>query len=89
MIFDAFIVVVWAFHFLAVRFFLRFIYICMYLLALMGLRYDKRVFSSHGQQGYSSLRWPLLWGTGSRHTGFSSCGPRALEHWLSSCGTWA
>ena len=32
----------------------------------------------------------LLWSTGSRHTGFSSsCGSRALEHRLSSCGTWA
>ena len=34
-----------------------------------------------------SLRWLLLlWSTGSRHAGFSSCGSRALEHRLSSCG---
>ena len=38
----------------------------------------------------------LLWSTGSRHAGFgscsmwlSSCGLQALEHGLSSCGTWA
>ena len=36
--------------------------------------------------GYSSLRWLLLLqSTGSRHTGFSSCASRALEHRLSSC----
>ena len=34
--------------------------------------------------GYS-----LLQCTGSRCTGFSSCGTRALEHRLSSCGSWA
>ena len=33
-----------------------------------------------------SLRWLLLWSTGSRRVGFSSCGPGALEHRLSSCG---
>ena len=34
-----------------------------------------------------SLRWLLLlWSTGSRHTGFSSCGSWALECRLSSCG---
>ena len=45
--------------------------------------------------GYSSLRcmgfslqWPLLLqSTGSRCAGFSSCGSRAVEHQLSSCGT--
>ena len=44
--------------------------------------------------GYSSLwcagftlRWLLLlWIMGSRHMGISSCGSRALEHRLSSCG---
>ena len=34
-----------------------------------------------------SLRWLLLLrSTGSRHVGFSSCGSRALERRLSSCG---
>ena len=45
-------------------------------------------------EGYSSLRctgfslrWLLLLrSTGSRRAGFSSCGARALEHRLSSCG---
>ena len=32
--------------------------------------------------GFSSL-----WCADSRHAGFSSCGSRALEHRLSSCGT--
>ena len=37
-----------------------------------------------------SLRWLLLLQSmGSRHTGFSSCGLRAPEHRLSSCGTQA
>ena len=37
-----------------------------------------------------SLRWLLLLqSTGSRHAGFSSCGSRALEHRLSSCGAQA
>ena len=47
--------------------------------------------------GHSSLRcagfslwWLLLLrSTGSRRAGFSSCGSRALERRLSSCGTWA
>ena len=67
---------------------------CIHFLAPMGLHCDQRVSSSHGEQGYSPLlcaafsqRWPLLsWSTGSRHTAFSSCGSRAPEHWLSSCG---
>ena len=50
-----------------------------------------------GSRGYSSLwcggfsLWLLLLlrSTGSRHVGFSSCGSRALEHKLSSCGAWA
>ena len=37
-----------------------------------------------------SLRWLLLLrSTGSRHSGFNSCGSRALERSLSSCGAWA
>ena len=47
--------------------------------------------------GYSWLRcagfllqWLLLlWSTGSRRIGFSSCGSRDLERRLSSCGPWA
>ena len=37
-----------------------------------------------------SLQWLLLlWSTGSRHAGFSSCGSQALERRLSSCGAQA
>ena len=36
---------------------------------------------------FSPWRLLLLQSTGSRHAGFSSCGTRALEHRLSSCGT--
>ena len=36
--------------------------------------------------GYSLRRFLLLRSTGSRRTGFSSCGSRALERGLSSCG---
>ena len=46
--------------------------------------------------GYSLLQcagflwWLLLLRTtGSRHAGFSSCGSRALERRLRSCGAWA
>ena len=46
-------------------------------------------YSSLPCKGFS-LRWLLLLrNTGSRRTGFSSCGSQALEHRLSSCGTWA
>ena len=58
----------------------------MYLfLAALGLRCCAQAFSSCGEGGYSSL-WCvgfslwwllLLWSTGSRHAGFSSCVTRA------------
>ena len=35
------------------------------------------------------LQWLLLWSTGSRQAGFSSCGSLALERRLSSCSTQA
>ena len=49
-----------------------------------------RSFSSCGERGYSSLRrvgfslWCLLllWSTGSRRSGFSSCGTWAPQLWL-------
>ena len=45
-----------------------------------------RGYSSLWCTGFS-LRWLLLlWSTGSRRTGFSSCGSRALGCRLSSCG---
>ena len=46
-------------------------------------------YSSLRCRGFS-LRWLLLLqSTGSRHVGFSSCGSRALDSRLSSCGAQA
>ena len=39
--------------------------------------------------GFSLWGLLLLWSTGSRCAGFSSCGSWAPESRLSSCGTWA
>ena len=44
-------------------------------------------YSSFWCAGFSLWWLPLLWSTGSRRAGFSSCGMRALEHRLGSCGT--
>ena len=43
-------------------------------------------YSSFQCTGFSSRWLLLLRNTGSRCAGFSSCGSRALEHRLSSCG---
>ena len=59
----------------------KFLFIYLFSAAL-GLCYCTRAFSSCGEQGYAllwcagfSLRWLLLlWSTGSKHAGFSSCG---------------
>ena len=75
----------------------NFIYLCMYVcMAALGLRCCTQAFSVTASGGYSSLccvdyslRWLLLLqSTGSRCTGFSSCGTRAsvVVHRLSSCG---
>ena len=65
----------------------------MYIfLAMLGLRCCAWAFSGCGERGYSSLpcaglslRWFLLLrSTGSRHTGFSSCGTQAQL----LCGMW-
>ena len=82
-------------HFISF-FIFKFIY-CIYLcLAALGLHCCTRAVSSCGKWGlllrYTgfSLWWLLLLrSTGSRHTGFGSCGSRALECRLSSCGAGA
>ena len=64
-------------------------------LAALGLRCCARAFPSCGKRGYSLLRFAcfslqwllLLQSMGSRPAGFSSCGTRAPELRLSSCGT--
>ena len=66
-----------------------------FFLAALGLRCYTWAFFSCVEGGYSSLgcadlslQWLLLLQiTGSRCVGFSSCGLRALERRLSSCGT--
>ena len=45
--------------------------------------------SSLQRMGLSFWWLPLLQSAGSRHTGLRSCSWQALEHRLSSCGTWA
>ena len=66
----------------------------IYFLAALGLRCCARAFSSCGERGLLfmwctsfSLQWLLLlWSTGSRRAGFSSCGSRAsvvVAHGLS------
>ena len=75
------------------KYFFQFIYlfVCFLFLAVLGLRCCALAFSSCSKQctGFS-LSWPLPpQSTGSRHTGFSCCGSRALERRLSSCGTQA
>ena len=80
----------------SIFFFNKFIY--LFIFGCSGsllLRTDVSLAVASG--GYSSLRcagfslqWLLLlWSTGSRRTGFSSCGSQALERRLSSCGAWA
>ena len=67
-------------------FWLRWVLVAARGLSLVAASGD---YSSLRCAGFS-LRWLLLlWSTGSRHTGFSSCASRALERRLSSCGTWA
>ena len=66
-------------------------------LAVLGLHCCLWAFSSCGERGLLFLRrmgFSLWWlfvlrSTGSRLTGFSSCGSQVLECRLSSCGTWA
>ena len=73
----------------------KFIYLFIYyFLAALGLCCCVRAFSSCSERGLLfvmvtgfSLQWLLLlWSTGSRHMGFSSCGTRALEPRLNCCG---
>ena len=91
-------------------FFNKFIYLFIYLRLHWVFVAVRRLSLVAASGGYSCLRctgfllrWLLLlWSTGSRHAGFSSCGTqasavvarglsscgsRALERRLSSCGT--
>ena len=69
--------------------FIYFIFGCVGSSLLRGLSLvaASKGYSSLRFVGFS-LRWLLLLrSTGSRSTGFSSCGSQALEHRLSSGGT--
>ena len=68
-------------------------YMYLFMAVLLGLHCFAWAFSSHREQGYSSLgctgfslQWFLQWNTGLMLAGFRSCGSQALEHRLSNCG---
>ena len=74
----------------------KFIYLFIFWLrwVFVGVHGLSLVAASGGRSSLRcagfSWRWLLLLrGMGSRGTGFSSCGIRALEHRLSSCGAQA
>ena len=72
-------------------FFYVYLWLCWVFIAVRGLSLVEAsgVYSSLQCAGFS-LRWLLLLqSTGSRRAGFSSCGSRALELRLSSCGAQA
>ena len=71
---------------LFIYFWLHWVFIAVHGLSLVAVSGD---YSLSWCAGFS-LQWLLLLqSTGSRHEGFSSCGLRALERRLSSCGAWA
>ena len=86
---------------MVLSFFKKFIYLFIYLFIYFWLSWvfvaARGLSLVAASGGYSllrcsvfSLRWLLLmWSMGSRCVGFSSCGTRALEFRLSSCGTQA
>ena len=78
-----FFIYIYKFIYLFIYFWLCWVFVAARGLSLVAA---SRGYSSLWCAGFS-LRWLLLlWSTGSRRMGFSSCGSRALEHRLSSCG---
>ena len=71
-----------SFHGLIVHF-LKFFWLSWVFIAVrrLSLVVVSGGYSSLQCMGFS-LRWLLLWSTGSRHTGFSSCGTPAQYLWL-------
>ena len=68
---------------LCIYFWLRWVFVAAHGTSLVAASGG---YSSLWCTGFS-LRWLLLlWSTGSRPVGFSSCGMWALERRLSSCG---
>ena len=70
-----------------------FLYFCLHWVFVaacaLSLAAASRGYSSLRCVGFSLWWLLLLQSTGSRHMGFSSCGSRALERRLSSCGALA
>ena len=69
--------------FIYLFFWLLWVFVAACGLSLVAVSGD---YSSLRCAGFSLWWLLLLWSTGSRPPGFSSCGLRALEHRLSSCG---
>ena len=71
--------------YLASLYFFFFFQFCLFIFACSGSLLLLRLFSSHGEWGYSSFRvWTPYYG------GFSWCGARALGHLgFSNCDSWA
>ena len=57
-------------------------------MAVLGLCCCARAFSSCSQWGLLTAVPPVVAEHGLKARGLSSCGSGALEHRLSSCGTW-
>ena len=74
---------VFIYLFLFIYFWLHWVFVAARGLSLVAV---SRGCSSLRCTGFSLWWLLLLWSTGSRCTGFSSCGLRALERRLSSCG---
>ena len=67
-----------SFFFLIFNFWLCWVFVAAHRLSLVV---ESGVYSSLRCMGFS-LWWLLLWSTGSRHAGFSSCGTQAQWLWL-------
>ena len=79
------------FFFLYIYLFILFIYFWLHWVFVaahgLSLLAASGGYSSSQCMGFSLWWLLLLQSTGSRCVGLSSCGSRALEHRLSSCGT--
>ena len=71
---------------LFIYFWLQWVFVAARRLSLVAV---SEGYSSLWCTGFSLWQLLLLQSTGSGCMGFSSCGSRALEHRLSSCGAWA
>ena len=76
--YSSFVLSLFYFSFLFFYFWLHWVFVAACRLSLVAV-----------STGFSLWWLLLLWSLGSRCMGFSSCGSQALEHRLSSCGTWA